>query len=381
MLKKGERPTKTIVPPKNLPVVEPKISQEAEKEATRQVFGEVMKEVKDMSQKKEDIVEPEREPIIQPSKPSALFPPEKDSKPAPIPPKPPKQITPIEPVKKVEKPKAPAPPVKKSKKGLFIALIAIIVLAAVGGAAYWWFFMRQPATHLECRDLQCVNIEGEGEDACQLNSDCLPPEPEKPLSLILEDGTETIEITSGQETEFLTNLRAAANKQTAEGSIRRILVKKVSSEESKYASLTELSNLMGITIPLALKSSFKDSYTLFVYTPKTEETDLCQGLNNLGCSGPRLGLVVSLADKTTAVGELVQWEETILSDLEAFILAETTGEAEFQYSTLEDLRGASFVRYANLPLSPISIDYGIKDDLLVISTSKNSFFEALGLLK
>lgn len=406
ILKKGGRPTKTIVPPKNLPIVgnEPVVSKEAEKEATRQAFGEVMKEVKEIRREKEESKEltkpeeKEKEPVIYPSvKKPTLFPPDKDSKPPIIPPKPP--VIPPEPIKPsvkppipikpdikpvIEKSEVPTPPVKKSKKGLFIVLaIVVALLAAGGGFVYWWNFMRQPATHLECQNFQCVSVEGEGENLCQTDDDCLPPEPEMPVSLISVSGTEVVEFVDGQElAEFLNNLNAVINKQTEQDSLRRILIKKVSTDKREYASLTDLSDMISnirFSIPLALKSSFGENYTLFVYTPGTEEYDICQsaGLSGSSCFGPRLGLVIELSDKTEATSELVKWEETILDDLKPLILAETTGEAEFQSSTIEDLKGASFVRYANLPISSISIDYGIKDNLLIIGTSKNSFFKAL----
>jgi len=402
--KGGPLPGKMSMPPKNLPIG---ISKEVKKEATKEVLGKMMKEVDKLRQ---DYKMKERQDTFPGSEKPNLFPHEKESgkkvddqplfpKPAPSEPRPSiESLQPIVPAK-INSTPAPAPiapasgdltletPAPKSKKGLWIVSIIVVVLAMAGGFIYWWKFMRQPATHLECGNFQCVQVDGEGENKCQIDNDCLPPEPEMPVSLLPGIETETIEVLAGRESDFRDNLIRTVGEQTLPEGIKRILIKKVAdNKEKKYASLSEMISLMEINIPLSLRSNLEEDYTLFVYTPGTEERTVCQAVSraDVNCYGPRLGLAVKLSEtnKQAVVQELVKWETTITQDLENLILADIAdGEmAKFQYSALEDLKGASFIRYINLPISSITLDYGIKDNLLIIGTSKNTLLEVLDLI-
>lgn len=389
MLKKGELPSSRVaMPPKNLPISEEKSSQakEIKKEATRGALGQMMEEVDEIRQQ----YGKEKSDIFSRFEKPNLFPPELGRESLATDRSPLAASGPAMPVKL-----APAPistpileevSVQKNRKSLWFVLIAIIILlAAAGGFVYWWKFLRQPITHQECRDFQCVTMEGEGENKCQIDDDCLPPEPAAPVSLLPGIDSETIEVFAGQESSFASDFGEIINQQFAPESFRQIRIKKVAlNKEKKYASLSEMMALMEINIPLALRSNLEEDYTLFVYTPGVEEKTICQAAErtDAACFGPRLGLAVKLSDREAAIKELVKWETAMAGDLKQLILAETVKDAtaKFQYSTLKNLKGASFIRYLNLPIASITIDYGVRENLLIISTSKNSFAKVLDVL-
>ncbi|MFC1700808.1 hypothetical protein ACFLZ0_01580 [Patescibacteria group bacterium] len=294
-----------------------------------------------------------------------------------------------------ERPAPPPPPApsqtdlpidsKKNRLILYSALIVIIVLLGSGGFLYWWNYIREPVVHYKCENLQCVRIEGEGISQCQINEDCIPPEPTKPNSLIPVEKTEIIEVESYQEDIFLSILQRNVLDQAEKGSLNRILIKKISDQkEKKYASLAEFIFLNNISIPLSLRNYFTGDYTLFVYVPEMEEYYKCQdaGITDFGCYGPRLGLAIKLSDKEKAIEELIKWESTMVNDLEELIFAETSiiDESVGFQSDLNMKYQEAGIRYQNLPISPIAVNYGFVEDLLIISTSKNGLYIPLDKL-
>jgi len=97
-------------------------------------------------------------------------------------------------------------------------------------------------------------------------------------------------------------------------------------------------------------------------------------------SEPRLGLVLEIASKEDLALLMRQWEETIGEDLEELfvngIIAEDTSNsfADANYNNVD-------IRYKNLGLKDSAIDYAIVDNLLIITTSKDSMLDMIDLLR
>lgn len=402
-LKKGDGLSKVISPPKNLPTDiklenkledKPEIKQGIRKEVNKMALKEVIDKVEGIreearAEQESEVLKPIEPPksiesIKQRLAEHAKKADEKRKLPISAPPKLPKLNS--VPVPPVSKPKLK--PAKKNKLLFLIIFVIVIILGIIGGLLYWLNYIREPATYSVCQDFQCVVIEGKGADQCLSDIECLPPEPEKPIPLISVSGAEIIEVNTGEEDKFLDNLNKIASKSSAKGSLRQVLVKKsnTNTKEKSYTSLSEFIDLIGIYMPLSLRTYFGENYTLFTYTPSAdmEEYYQCQESNIItsDCYGSRLGLVIELSDIAKAKQELLNWEPVMLNDLKPFILANasSTQEIIFQDSTEPNYKDADFIRYINLPISSISIDYAIKNNLLIIATSKNSLRAAIDIL-
>src|SRR3989338_145064 len=292
------------------------------------------------------------------------------SEPQPSQPAPPLPPRPLPPKKIPEKSKGPTP--KKSKRGLkwFIGLIIVLFVGA-GGFLYWWNYIRflpplASLTHFECQNSQCIEVEGEGENQCLANADCLPEEPEEPNSLIPVSETKTIEISISQpenqtpESLLLEKIKTAVLQEQGPGLLKRILVKIINGEK-KYASLGELISGLGINIPQNILTDLKD-YTLFFYTQN---------------EGPRLGLIIETAGDIKE--NLTLWETAMTADLEPLFLEAVKEEPEnrtFQDNVYQNIA----IRYLNLPDPSLTIDYASIGNKLIITTSKETIYQALEVL-
>jgi len=269
---------------------------------------------------------------------------------------------------------------------LIVSGIAVILAAAGGGFFYWWKFIKKPVTHFQCQEFQCVETEGKGENECLTNNDCLPPEPQEPLSLISVDKTEAIEYSADpgavMQGSVLEKIRAKLQTEQTKGALIRILVKTIDENLVKeYVSLSQISQLTGIVIPSAISTNFDGEYTLFAYIPDSEETGLCQQamINDEQCAGPRLGLAIGITSKEAAKQSLIDWQATIIDDLKPLILSQITKANGFK-SDANPLYQGIDIYYQNLPISPIALNYALSDDLLIIATSKNCLYQALDRL-
>jgi len=299
------------------------------------------------------------------------------------------KIKPFEPKAPAAKPFSGIKPKEKIKlkpklnpKFVFIGLLVILIVAGAGGFFYWWNYIRvvTPITHYECQAYQCVSVEGEGEDQCQLSEDCEPAEPAVPDSLIPVDDTKVIELKLEEQDLLSSEIdQVILGNQTA-GSMNRILIKLLIAQEKRYASFSEFANMMSIAIPDDL---MVDDYTIFVYYPKGNEQELCQeaGIVDARCYGPRLGLVIKSTDIQTTKNAISVWEETLSSNLTFLMLASAFDDqiVGFQ-SDLNPSYPDSGIRYENLPISPVAINYAFDSNLLIISTSKYSLYQALDRL-
>lgn len=300
-------------------------------------------------------------------------------------------IPPIPPPKTTEKPKERILQ-KNNLKFVLIIFTIFLVLLGIGGFFYWWNYIYIPPrlTHFECRNYQCVEIEGQGENQCSTDTNCLPKEPVRPDPLIPITADETIEI-SAEELKntsagslLLEKIKAITEKEEPMAGLKRILVKLINGER-KYASLAELTEMIGVQIPQEIKDG-PNNYTLFVYQPENNEYDLCQeaGILNQNCFGPRLGLVVKNERTDIDTKQIAkEWEKTMVNDLRALILTDAVKIKDIGFENDQNINYQNMnIRYQNLPISPIAVNYAFFNDLLTICTSKHCLYKAIdGLME
>jgi len=293
-------------------------------------------------EKKTPVVEPPEELPIAPGWVSSDGPPG-----APLP---------SEPIVSAEEPKQPLPQVPKPPiievkeeketeelprrriNGFRVGIAAFLVLVfLVGGFYYWWNYLRVPQK----------------------------TEPEIPVSLISVDTTDVIEIKTFDENILIEELQTSFNEKENEGSLRRILIKKIEKKQDYFVSLEKLCEVLGIKVPTDVSGNFEKDYTLFFYSQE---------------QGNRIGLITKIVNVDALKVSLGNWESLMRQDLEPIFLGMpfTSGDTSFRNGEYSDVP----FRYIKLPDPSLGIAYILIDDKLLIATSKDSFQEAFnGLLK
>ena len=261
--------------------------------------------------------------------------------------------------------------IKKEKSYLGLVLggaLLILVLAAAGGFLYWKGH-RQISVHLVCQDFQCVEIQGEGEDECLLNGNCLPAEPVLPQSLIFSWSTKTIEINKGEEESFWDKLKLSLGEDENENVLERVLIKIVDGFAKEYVNWNKFVSLTAINIPSVLALLIEQSevngenYTFFVYKQS---------------KGERLGLVIKLKDNVEAAETMKGWEKDIKDDLSSLFLGLDIPDLAVEFN--DNVYQGKNIRYVNFPDPDLSIDYAIVDDKLLIATSRESMYAVIDAL-
>lgn len=244
---------------------------------------------------------------------------------------------------------------RKSKKLILVVLIIVFLAAGLGGFIYWWNYLKPipplPETHYECQDSQCVSVEGEGVDECQVDQDCQSVEP--PESLIPVTETTTIDLS-------LEQLKSAAVQEQISGSFKRVSVKK----GNQCADLETLFANLDITIPENVLGVVTPDYTLFLYGQD---------------GGNRLGIAVEMDQSETLVQDLKEWEETMVADLRPMLLSNEV-PAGFTEEFQDNLYQGTAIRYMNFPTPDLSLDYAIINNKLIITTSRESMYAVIDTL-
>jgi len=380
-------PKVAMSPPSGLPVVESARKQEVKD--LRPVIEKVLKKDSEKKEKdKDEVPKKEKKPSSKvsllsriksffKSKPKAVKPKVEQA----IPPKleipRPKAIEPkIEQSKALDIPKKPLERSIVSKigntqrqlKSVFgiVGLVVILIIAGVGGFFYWWNYLRAVPlniSHYQCQNNQCLSVEGEGDNQCQLDVDCQSDVIPVPDSLIPVNQTKTIELITDQENLLLGQLKVLAGQEQASSTVSRILVK-VIDQEQKYLSLSDLVSALNISIPEAIATSTTENYTLFLYNQP---------------EGNRLGIVIKMGQSDTLVQDLSNWEITIKDDLKQLFLTEELPDAAtqgFQDNIYNDI----YIRYMNFATPYLSLDYALIKGNLVITTSRESMFAIIDSL-
>ena len=264
-----------------------------------------------------------------------------------------------------------APLAKSYLKFVLGGAALILILVVIGGFFYWKSYRRIPV-HLVCQDFQCVEIQGEGENECLLNGDCLPAEPVLPQSLILSPKTRTIEINKGEESSLWDKLESSLSEVSGdetENILERILIKMVDGFNKEYADLDRFLSLAAINIPSALAQFIEQSdingenYTLFVYQQP---------------EGKRLGLAIELKDGAETAEVLKSWEEDIKNDLSPLFLSADISDSAAEFK--DNVYREKNIRYTNFPEPDLSIDYAVIGNMLIIGTSRDSMYGVIDIL-
>ncbi len=258
-----------------------------------------------------------------------------------------------------------------------IAAAVILILGGASGFLYWWNYLRTATlpvavTHYQCQDFQCLSVEGEGVDQCQIEQDCQPAEPKIPQSLIPVNKTELIEIKAGHSELFVQALKFILEKDREENALDNILIKTVSRTERKYIDLSHFLSLLGFSLPeKIIQSAVKDelggaNYTFFLYN-QTE--------------GKRLGFAIQIIEGVDLSDEFQEWEANILKDINALFVnlnskALSAAVEEFQ----DNIYNGIAIRYLNFPNPDLSIDYAVVEDKLIVATSKESMYAVIDAL-
>ena len=266
---------------------------------------------------------------------------------------------------------------------IFTALIAIgaaitgIILLKKGGGS-----QPPPATsHSVCEDGQCKLVEGEGQNECTEDKDCgaLLQETETLLPNIL---TENILVDPPTSVQFSLILPGVIAKDRLEYSLRALTLETDSGGTPRSVKeFAKAAEILNISVPSPVLSQIEE-YTIVLYTGGEQEKDRCaeDNITNPQCWGARLGLAlkINVEDEGSLLSDLRRWEPTMLDDLNALILApanETT--PGFQDFTYRDI----VIRYKNLEISTVTVNYAVVNDILIIGTSKNMIFSILDLLQ
>lgn len=279
-------------------------------------------------------------------------------------------------------------PAKPKKKKLILLLaLAVVALALIGGEI-WWFFLRTEPTPPPA-DLGQTLPPPE-------NAPLLPPPENIPPPVTTSPETETTQpaqatpglllytdlILSGDPTKAGGLVEAAteiAGAGLGEGEIKRLIFSPTGEPDTTAGfSFDNLLSGLKIKMPTAVKNELMESeFDIFAFGGTDLDRSVCEQGKNMAaaCHGPRLGLVfdVSANGKTKLESALRAWEKTMVSDLKPLILARTGTLTGFKTGTYQD----QTIRYQNLPLNTVTLDYAVVDDLLIITTSKSAMLKAI----
>ena len=295
----------------------------------------------------EELVKKEEEsPLapLPPPKTETFFEVPETPPPAPITPRQVPQITNAENFPQMDRVKIPepvyAPERENIRKILRLVSIAIVVIAVIGGGAYFYF---------KNKTVEPTPV--------------ITPKAEPQLSnaLISLEQTKILSLT-GQNT-ILQLLREEAKTEQPLQTLKRIGILKTSSagETTDFLTLSDI--LQGLEIPVSpyVFSELKNSYNLLMFNQK---------------EGKRLGLIIEAENPENLKGQMKNWESTMLNDFKNFYLAQLPGQAASK-NFLDDNYKNVIIRYKNLPFSTLTLNYTVLGNYLIIGTSKESIYSII----
>lgn len=294
----------------------------------------------------------------------------------PIPPRP--TLPPLPPAARATPSLPPLPPLPSkasayplrngSQKKLFllIGLGAAVVIFIIG--EIWWFFLRSPSTPSETVSDQ---------------TDLLPPPQELTPLLPAEETQSTLQepvnppgLLSYDRTEEITQVIESKTATVGPDELTRLTIK-IPAGTLEPVTLDQIIQQLGLKIPLAVKQNLGDNFDLFIFGGNTFDEDECGRVKNTSpqCWGPRLGLVLKVADPVRIKPALSAWEKTMASDLRPLVVAKTGTSASPVFLT-GDYQGET-IHYKNMPINTMTVEYALINDILVIATSKSSMLKAI----
>lgn len=283
----------------------------------------------------------------------------------------------------------------RKSKIMILAFLALVVLVFIGGEIWWFFLREKPQTAPAAGTNELLP-----EPSLENMNNLLPPPPESvtPSTNLAPEESAPTEITALPDllafdrAEIITidsvdtaGIARALGNLSSLGLKEDELVKIILQSTSTPAAKVEFNDLVGalkLKLPPVVNEMLNSGdFNLFVFGANAFDQDICRHNKNntASCFGPRLGLVFKLSQSTGLASALKSWEKTMVSDLKALILAKigSPATAVFQNGTYNN----QILRYKNLPLNTITIDYALAGDLFILTTSKSSMLRAIDALK
>lgn len=218
---------------------------------------------------------------------------------------------------------------------LAVILVVVLVIGAGGFFAYNRYFTSPPISD---------------DDAIVLPDDTISDSE----SLIPVSGT--IQISLAADSNLAETLKSNLSQSIIEkGTFNDI---SIDLEGAPLSSKTFL-NLLNLRIPSELESALTGKFTFFVYS-----------------HGDKLRYGLAMKTGSDISSQLLAWESKMFQDLSSLYIGSSPQmiKNEFKNNTSY----SASIRYLNLPESDTSLDYSLRNDLLIITTSKDSMVDLLG---
>ena len=167
---------------------------------------------------------------------------------------------------------------------------------------------------------------------------------------------EQIEIIKMQSREEgLEQLKSLVEANQQVGTLKRVLLKDLSSKEVAHYLLTqEVLDLLGLQVPVSISKKLENDYMLLLYGQE---------------DGNKLGLVIKVINPKEIKIELREWEKDMVIDLTPLFLNKELELPKNPTFSEEVYKGIS-IRYIDLLKPDLGIDYAVVGDYLIIATSK-----------
>lgn len=266
------------------------------------------------------------------------------------------------------------------KRTLFLGLGALLIIVLIGFEV-WWFFVRP-----------------DGEESVTRPTGSTLPSPEETLPTELDDpgeptvasptiaqpflafaDTQTISLNAPERATIVAALNQSVAAQRQHEALVRLVFLVTEGNVQRELTWNELAAALELTVPATVSAQLTPTYNIFLLPTTVYDTAQCNeaGVERPDCAGPRLGIALAATNSAALSSSLGQWEATMVRDLRNLIVAEVTGETR---PFLDATYNAVPVRYRNLPLPTVTIDYALTNNLLIITTSKSSMFAAIDAL-
>ncbi|MEK7078090.1 MAG: hypothetical protein AAB911_00825 [Patescibacteria group bacterium] len=278
--------------------------------------------------------------------------------------------------------------IKKKSMIILLAGAVVVVIFIIG--EIWWFFLKPAAAPVAPAN-ETNNILPPPQELQPL----LPPQETSvntpsqetstlPKALLSYNRVEIITVESISPAEIAAAVNDFDTTTIGTDELARLVIKIENAEialdqnqlpSNNIVTLENIAAGLKLKIPAAIKNELLDDYDLFIYGSSEFDKEICQKNKNTApsCSGPRLGLALKTTGETKINSAAKIWEKTMASDLKNLILAKTTSAGQFQTGTYQ----GQTIRYKNLPISAIAIEYALVNDVLIIGTSKSSTLKAI----
>ena len=218
-------------------------------------------------------------------------------------------------------------PIPRKRKIRPIFLLLIIALLIIGGVFYW------------------INREPE-----PVIPDPIPEQIQPSESLIQVNETKIFDL---QDSLFELIKEKSQNQEI--GITRRLAILK---NEKEFLSLNELFQKLEITPPPYTISNLEENYTLVIYSQE---------------QGKRLNLVIQVKNSEILKQRMKEWESTMFNNFSKFYIDDQPGEKASEAFLIDNYKGID-IRYINLPDPDLTLNYTIRNNLLIIGTSKQAIY-------